>query len=266
MKNNEKQYKKCPTPPYDGNLGACEIQDKNPSSCHYEAQQQFECRSNPGGFEVQSKGNGLPREPKMSMFARNDVKNCQIQDKNQTSRHYEAQYQFECRSNPGEREAQSKDNGLPREHKKSLFARNDAAFTLAEVLITLVIIGIIAAVTLPMVNQNTQNKEYNTARLKARASIGEAFRTMSTNGVISADITTENFVKTIIPKYLKLDKTCATARECGFPEKIKRPDGVEVDVQTTWMGETDNRAYGVEIPAVTSTDLQQLLPEHTIQI
>ncbi len=38
--------------------------------------------------------------------------------------------------------------------------RNNKGFTLAEVLITLVIIGVIAAVTIPVVMQNTQKQEY----------------------------------------------------------------------------------------------------------
>ncbi|MDD3238110.1 MAG: type II secretion system protein [Candidatus Gastranaerophilales bacterium] len=48
------------------------------------------------------------------------------------------------------------------------------AFTLAEVLITLVIIGVIAALTIPALLQNTQQQEYKTAALKALSTISNA--------------------------------------------------------------------------------------------
>ena len=48
-------------------------------------------------------------------------------------------------------------------------------FTLAEVLITLVIIGVIAAMTVPTLMNNTQGQEHKTAFKKAISSINQAF-------------------------------------------------------------------------------------------
>ena len=57
------------------------------------------------------------------------------------------------------------------------FARNDkAAFTLAEVLITLGIIGIVAAMTMPSLIQNYKDKQFKTAYKKAYADINAAFQ------------------------------------------------------------------------------------------
>ena len=52
--------------------------------------------------------------------------------------------------------------------------RFKSAFTLAEVLITLVIIGVIAALTVPTLIQNTQKQEYVTALKKAYSTLSQA--------------------------------------------------------------------------------------------
>uniref|UniRef100_UPI0040253C9A type II secretion system protein n=1 Tax=Candidatus Scatousia sp. TaxID=3085663 RepID=UPI0040253C9A len=49
-----------------------------------------------------------------------------------------------------------------------------AAFTLAEVLITLGIIGVVAAITLPTINQNRQDNELITQTKKVYADINNA--------------------------------------------------------------------------------------------
>ena len=54
-----------------------------------------------------------------------------------------------------------------------------AAFTLAEVLITLGIIGVVAALTLPTLIQNHQKQAYVTGLKKAYANIQNAFAKMA---------------------------------------------------------------------------------------
>ena len=48
------------------------------------------------------------------------------------------------------------------------------AFTLAEVLITVVIIGVIAAITIPAIVENTNAQEYRTALKKALSELNQA--------------------------------------------------------------------------------------------
>lgn len=48
------------------------------------------------------------------------------------------------------------------------------AFTLAEVLVTLMIIGVIAAVTIPSLNQNTKDSQYAAGCLKANSVLSQA--------------------------------------------------------------------------------------------
>ncbi len=52
------------------------------------------------------------------------------------------------------------------------------AFTMAEVLVTLVIIGVIAAMTIPTLNMNTKNNEHVAGCLKAYSSLSQAIDRM----------------------------------------------------------------------------------------
>ena len=106
------------------------------------------------------------------------------------------------------------------------------AFTLAEVLITLIIIGVVAAITVPILRNDTADKKWNVARQKAQATIGEAFRLMTVNGEIGTDKTTEQFANKVIPKYLKIERTCLYDKygDCGFSSKVKKVDGKAVTI------------------------------------
>ena len=111
------------------------------------------------------------------------------------------------------------------------------AFTLAEVLITLVVIGVIAAITVPILHNDTADKRWNVGRQKAQATIGEAFRLMTLNGEIDKNKSTEEFVTQVIPKYLKIERACKSGngnpddyKKCGFPSIVKTPDDKTVDI------------------------------------
>lgn len=99
------------------------------------------------------------------------------------------------------------------------------AFTLAETLVTIGVIGIVAAMTLPTVINKIQNKQYKVAYKKAYSALNQAFLRMQANneyispsdsaheyefpdgvvGIVSPAIG-ENFK--IISKYFKTTKTC----------------------------------------------------------
>ncbi len=79
------------------------------------------------------------------------------------------------------------------------------AFTLAEVLITLGIIGVVAALTLPSVIQNYQEKQLTTAWKKAYSDVANATLLMSQN---NEDLSTEQKVGEAFARYLQIDKVC----------------------------------------------------------
>jgi len=64
-------------------------------------------------------------------------------------------------------------------------------FTLAEVLITLVIIGVIAAMTVPVLMQNTEGQEYRSALKKAISAVNQALTlNYALDGLSAQDYTT----------------------------------------------------------------------------
>ena len=82
-----------------------------------------------------------------------------------------------------------------------------SAFTLAEVLITLAIIGIVAALTIPTLVQNYQTRAWNTASQVFQRKLGEALRVMNVQGTLAGYTTTEAFVDEL-SKHIKITKIC----------------------------------------------------------
>ena len=80
-------------------------------------------------------------------------------------------------------------------------------FTLAEVLITLAIIGIVAALTIPTLVQNYQEKAWNTASQVFQRKLGEALRVMNVQGTLAGYTTTEAFVDEL-SKHIKITRIC----------------------------------------------------------
>ncbi len=100
-----------------------------------------------------------------------------------------------------------------------------SAFTLAEVLITLGVIGVVAAVTMPTLIKNYQKKETVTKLKRAYAEIQQVIRMseaehgeMSGWGVPSTAETSERyrFLEEYIVKYFKPFKKCVPASEECF--------------------------------------------------
>lgn len=92
---------------------------------------------------------------------------------------------------------------------------NIKAFTLAEVLITFGIIGIVAALTLPALVQNNRNKELQTGLKRSYSTLGQALNMyQAENGErITPDMNLQWSLKTLLMKYLK------TIKDCGYGSK-----------------------------------------------
>ena len=107
--------------------------------------------------------------------------------------------------------------------------RKKAAFTLAEVLITLAIIGIVAALTIPTLVQNYQTKAWNTASQVFQRKLGEALKVMNVQGTLAGYTTTEAFVDEL-SKHIKITRICENddITTC-FADKVTW-DGEEVEM------------------------------------
>jgi len=107
------------------------------------------------------------------------------------------------------------------------------AFTLAEVLITLAIIGIVAAMTMPILVQNTQEKITVVALKKAYSTLSQAYKMAESNngtpdtwnllGSLSAQ-GAENALNMLAP-YLNVAKNCGTNYSDCFTENYYCLDG-----------------------------------------
>lgn len=81
------------------------------------------------------------------------------------------------------------------------------AFTLAEVLITLAIIGVVAAVTMPTLIAKYQEKAWKTSADVFDRKLTEALNLMNTNDELVGYKNTEEFVQAF-SKYVKIAKVC----------------------------------------------------------
>ena len=80
-------------------------------------------------------------------------------------------------------------------------------FTLAEVLITLAIIGIVAALTIPTLVQNYQTKAWDTASEVFQRKLEESLKVMNVQGTLAGYTTTEAFVDEL-SKHIKITRIC----------------------------------------------------------
>ena len=90
------------------------------------------------------------------------------------------------------------------------YIKNKRAFTLAEVLITLGIIGVVAALTIPTLIANYQTKSWTTASEVFKTKFTEAIKVMNVQGRLGKYgkyNTTEDFVEEV-QKHFKTSKVC----------------------------------------------------------
>ena len=117
-----------------------------------------------------------------------------------------------------------------------------AAFTLAEVLITLAVIGIVAALTLPGLIQNHNEKAWSTAKDLWEKKLTETVRRMNTDGVMTGHDTTEDFMNSF-KQYMKVIKTCDNTdiNKCYAPKVVRTGSESEPEeIQTSELTTAEN--------------------------
>ena len=105
--------------------------------------------------------------------------------------------------------------------------RRKAAFTLAEVLITLGIVGVVAALTLPALLTNVQERIKKEQVRTIKYKLTQATDSMKSLNLIGPYATTEDFVNEL-KKHYKISKVCPNdkLRGCWPSDTIATPDGV----------------------------------------
>ena len=108
------------------------------------------------------------------------------------------------------------------------------AFTMAEILLSLTIIGVVAAITLPSLTGNINERTWNTQRKALLSRMTQAISLMpSLNGYgVSSfssnnDTLGETFIANGLSKVLKLNNVCnySNISDCGLPSKLIGQDG-----------------------------------------
>ncbi len=130
----------------------------------------------------------------------------------------------------------AKERGLPRralvssQDKSCSVALLGLAFTMAEILLSLTIIGVVAAITLPSLMANINERTWNTQRKALYARMSQAIAMMpqvggygtlteDESGSVTADTAAETFLTEGLSKVLKINNICDSEHlaDCGVP-------------------------------------------------
>ena len=130
------------------------------------------------------------------------------------------------------------------------------AFTLAEVLITLAVIGIVAVLTLPNLIQNHNEKAWSTAQDVFTKRLEVATRQMNTEEKLAGYESTMDFVNEL-KKYIKITRVCDSDNitKC-FAKEVIWNDGeepVQMDKNIS-TAESFGLDWGTEIVGVQFVD------------
>ena len=113
-------------------------------------------------------------------------------------------------------------------------------FTLAEVLITLGIIGVVAAMTIPTLIQNYNTRVWNTGAKVFERKLEEALKTMNTQQTLAGHTTTESFVEEL-SKHFKTNKIC------------QNDELLDCFEDTVWWGSGDDGPAEVDMNLVKTS-------------
>lgn len=110
---------------------------------------------------------------------------------------------------------------------------NKQGFTMAEILLSLTIIGVVAAITLPSLTGNINERTWNTQRKALYARFSQAIALMpalngygyykeETSSASATDTCTETFITAGLAKVIKINNICDNEHleDCGIPSKI----------------------------------------------
>ncbi len=116
-------------------------------------------------------------------------------------------------------------------------------FTMAEILLSLTIIGVVAAITLPSLTGNINERTWNTQRKALYARMSQAIALMpALNGygtidtASSVDTAAETFITAGLSKVLKINNICSsgTLKDCGIPDKLTTMTNSQIDFPQDW--------------------------------
>ena len=128
-------------------------------------------------------------------------------------------------------------------------------FTLAEVLITLAIIGVVAAMTIPTLVAEYNQKSWDTASTVFNRRLGEALKIMNANSSLAGFESTADFVEEL-SKHIKITKTCTSDKltDCFTSTITTTGDPVETKDLKASKNLYSTEDYGTETIGVQFAD------------
>ena len=130
-------------------------------------------------------------------------------------------------------------------------------FTMAEILLSLTIIGVVAAITLPSLTGNINERTWNTQRKALYARMSQAIALMpALNGygtltegnesTSAVDTAAETFVTEGLSKVLKINNICDSEHleDCGIPKKITDFSGAVIEQVPQTLAALNNMFSG----------------------
>ena len=137
---------------------------------------------------------------------------------------------------------ETKDDTDLTSYRPNVLTTSKAAFTLAEVLITLAIIGVVAVLTIPALIQNHNEKVWSTAKDLWEKKLTETVRRMNIDGVMTGHKSTEDFMNTF-KNYMKVIKTCDNSEinKCYSTNIVQTgSDSETIEVETSELKTAEN--------------------------
>ena len=118
------------------------------------------------------------------------------------------------------------------------------AFTLAEVLITLGIIGFVSAITLPAVIANITERVNSERQANIAQKVTQAMEQMRAHGLLNTQYASTDAFVDELQKYLKIAKRCDSEHiaDCWPTAKVTTGDGQEFEVSKAKKGANLNRS------------------------
>ena len=111
-------------------------------------------------------------------------------------------------------------------------------FTLAEVLITLGIIGVVSAITLPAIMENVTERVNSERQANIAQKITQAMEQMRAHGLLNTQYASTDAFVDELQKYLKVAKRCDASNiaDCWPTDKVTTSDGEEFEVSKAKAG------------------------------
>ena len=120
--------------------------------------------------------------------------------------------------------------------------KKQKAFTLAEVLITLGVIGVVAAITMPTVIANINERVNSERQANIAQKVTQAMEQMRAHGLLNTKYASTDAFVDELQKYLKIAKRCDSEHiaDCWPTETVTTADGKEFEVSKAKTGKNLN--------------------------